>query len=438
MTQKWNLQDIRPIENKNRPSVRPPQSVIARPPQPPKDSVDDTETIVIEDGNKRKSSRLWIGVALSVLLIGGAFMLSVVFAETTLTVKPEYRQPNVNAEFEANKERREGGLSYEIMTIEATGEKQVKASGQKEVKEQTKGTIEIFKTTPGAERLIKNTRFKTATGLIFRIQESVIVPGAMQKDGTLVPGSIQAQVFAEAIGEQYNVPANTRFTIPGFEESKLTDLFTAMYATNPENFTGGYDGQQFIIDDTELNTARQGLQIDLRNQLLEKIKNERPSGFVAFEGSYSFTYNPQPVVSYGNDLVTIEEQAVLQVPLFKAPELAGFIAAQTVPTYNGAPVRIDNYADLLFSYVDPTHSATVLANLPGLKFTLVGKPLIVWEYDAEKLRTDLAGKPKTAISTVLTAYTGTIKSAQVSTKPFYRRSFPEDGSKVRIVEVLEE
>jgi hypothetical protein len=439
MTQKWNLQDIRPIDPKPaRPSNRPPENLVTRPAPVLHDTPDDTESIVIEDGNKTKRNYyIWAG-ALAFLVIGGSFALSVLFSETTLTVKPEFRQPQVNAEFEGFPERREDTLTYEVMTIETSKEKQVKATGEKMVTEQTKGTLEIVKTTAGAERLIKNTRFKSPTGLIFRIQESVVVPGAVEKDGKMVPGTIRAEVFAESAGEEYNLAAGTRFVIPGFEESNLPDLFNAMYATNPEAFTGGFDGPQFIIDETELGTARQQLQIELRNELLERIKNERPSGFVAFEGSYAFTYNELPTVSFGGDLVTIKEQAVLQVPLFKAADLAAYIAEQTVPTYNQAPVRIESYDGLLFSYSDKNNNAAVIANLPSLKFTIVGKPRIIWEYDEEKLRADLAGKSKTAVATVITGYTGTIKSAQVSMKPFYRRSFPENPADIKIIEVLEE
>jgi hypothetical protein len=438
MTQKWNLQDIRPIEPKTRPSPRPPQSIIQRPAPVVHDSVDDTESIIIEDGNKRQRNYYVWGGALIALVIGGSLAMSIMFAETTLTVKPEFRIPQVNAEFEGFRERRENALTYEILTLEATKELQVKATGEKMVTEQTKGTLEIVKTTAGAERLIKNTRFKSPEGLIFRIQESVVVPGAVEKDGKLVPGSIRAEVFAESAGEEYNLPAGTKFTVPGFEESNLPELFKAISATNPGAFTGGYDGPQFIIDETELGTARQNLQLELRNSLLERIKNERPSGFVAFEGSYAFTYNELPAVNFGDDLVTIKEQAVLQVPIFKAPELAAFIAAQTVPTYNKADVRIESYDGMLFTYSDPKNSSSVIANQPSLKFTIVGKPRIIWEYDEAKLRNDLAGKPKTAVATVMTGYAGIIKSAQVSVKPFYRRSFPDNGEDIRIIEVLEE
>jgi hypothetical protein len=398
---------------------------------------DDVAPVVIENGpKKRKRSYILIG-GLCAFFLAGATALTLAFAETTITVHPVARQPQINADFEAFKEPRDGALTFTVMPLEATKERQVKATGEKLVQEQARGIIEIYKTTPGAERLIKNTRFRSPDGLIFRIQESVVVPGAVEKDGTLVPGSIRADVFAEAIGENYNLAANTRFTIPGFSESGLTDLFNAMYATNPQPFTGGFDGPQFILDDTELNTARQQLQIDLRNELLGQVNEKRPAGFVTFSGAYSFTYSQLPPVSFGDDLVTIREQAVLHVPLFNESELASFLARQAVPSYNGNPVRIEGYDQMLFSYKNPDHAASVLADLPSLAFSLVGRPLIVWEYDENRLRQDLAGKSRSEANQVQESYRGSIERMVVSVKPFYRRSFPSNPEEIKLIEVVE-
>ena len=150
------------------------------------------------------------------------------------------------------------------------------------------------------------------------VHESVVVHGA-HKDasGTLVPGTIRAEVFDDAVGQEYNLEANTRFDVPGFKESNLNELYSAIYAVNREAMTGGYKGQKFLINDAELSTARQQLQLDLRNKLLARIETEKPAGFTTFPNSVAFSFVALPTVSYGENLVTIREQAVLQIPLFK-------------------------------------------------------------------------------------------------------------------------
>lgn len=445
MTQKWNLQDIRPAEVRQPRKVvtkEVPHKVINRPApnfqnHNSGDSGDEVGTIVIKDNKKTKQFNFTLIGILAVILIGGIFTSTAFLSKTTLTVFPEFKEPNVNAEFTAYPDRREDALTYEIMTLEQSGERQVKASGQENVQSQAKGFIEIIKTTPGSERLIKNTRFRSTDGLIYRIQESVVVPGAMKdSSGALVPGTIRAEVFADAIGDNYNLPTGTKFDVPGFKDSGLTELYESIYAENREAFTGGYNGPKFMIDDGELSTAKQSLQMELRDALLAKIESEKPADFIVFKDAVAITYNDLPTVQYGDDLVTIKVQAVLQLPLFKHGDFSSFIAKETIPTYDQELVRIRNAEELKFSYTDSNVSSSNIANLPSLTFNIVGKPLIVWEYSAEQLQKDLAGKQMTAISTVLSGYTG-IKNASITGKPFWARSFPDESTKINVVESLD-
>jgi hypothetical protein len=446
MTQKWNLQDIRPAEPRRRRPTQSEMSQVAEVRQSAELRLDgqkpspdyDTDTIVIKNGPKQSKRSVIILSLVAVMIVVGVFGLSFALSKTTLTVYPEFSEPTVNAEFIAYPEMRDGQLSYEIMTLTEDGERQVKATGQETVKEQAKGFIEIIKSTPGTERLIKNTRFRSADGLIFRIQESVVVPGAIKDTtGKLVPGTIRAEVFAENPGVEYNLPVETRFDVPGFKESNLNELYNAIYAVNREAFTGGFNGPRFIIDENELATSKQALQIELRDKLLARVSQESPAGFVGFPGSIAISYTSQPTIQFGDNLVTIREQATLQLPLFKHSDFASFLAKETVPTYSQQLVRITNISELTFAYKDSNTSTQVIANLPSLTFSVLGKPQIVSEFDVEQLKKDLAGKAHTALAQVLGAHTG-ISRAQVSGKPFWKRSFPESSQDIEIIEVIGE
>ena len=455
MSQKWNLQDIRPagqarptkrrkIQNAspstktktNAPSqiekVDDAEDVPVRP-RPQMRQRSDGPSIVIEDATNKDRNRMVMAVVFFVVVVCAAALLSSLLGKTELTIYPEFRDPNINAEFTAFPNPTDGSLSYEIMTLEETKESQVQASGKIDIEEQATGIIEISKSTAGAERLIKNTRFRTADGLVYRIQESVVVPGAVNGN----PGTIQAEVFADDIGEQFNMPAGTTFDIPGFEEGGYMDLFRSISATNPTAITGGFAGPQFQIDDGELNTARQAIQIELRNSLLEKIAANKPAGMIAFPGAVAITYNQLPAIEYGQDLVTIREQAVLQIPLFKADDFGTFMAKEAVATYEGGPVRVDDPTQLVFNYTSATTSNSVIANANSIGFSLTGKPRLIWEYNADKLTDDLAGLPKTAISNAITAYPG-IEKARVQVTPFWKRTFPENADEIEVIEVIEE
>ncbi|NCN11759.1 hypothetical protein GW937_00370 [Candidatus Kaiserbacteria bacterium] len=443
MSQKWNLQDIQPAETRKRRTASQESSTLhlaqGRGSEVAQQQDRDTvPSIVVEDGSKKGRNRLLLSVILFFIIVGTAIGLSALTGKTELTIYPEYRKPNVSADFIAYPDKRTGELSYEIMTLEATGEQQVKATGQVEVEELATGMIEITKSTPGAERLIKNTRFRTPEGLIFRIQESVVVPGAVKdQSGSLVPGSIQTKVFADDVGEGYNIPAGKNFDVPGFQESKLTELYTAIKAHNTTAFTGGFKGPQFQIAENDLSTARQALQIQLRDNLLLRIETEKPADFIAFKDSVAITYNQLPAVEYKGDLVTIREQAILQIPLFQLSELGTYLASETDPTFDGGSVRISDPNALTFTYLSSTTSSSVIANEPSLSFRLTGKPLLVSEFDAEKIRKDLAGLPQTALTNVIPAYPG-IDEARVHITPFWQRSFPENPDEILIIEALKD
>ncbi len=457
MSQKWNLQDIRPT------TPRPERPTAPKQPQRPQPiSIDKRRTPVhtphhtetqeqdssptfsnlpnIEITNTKKRSRFKVVLSVIILffVITSALGISFLTGGAVINVFPKNRVVTVNAEFVAAKERQPGELAYEILTLEATGERQVSASGQETIQSQASGFIEIVKTTPGPERLIKNTRFQTSDGKVYRIQESVVVPGAVAgQSGEASYGRIRAEVFADDVGDSYNIPANQRFSVPGFQESNLPELFNSIYATNEEPFTGGFDGPRFIIDETELATARQALQVELRNSLLEKLRSSVPVGFSTFESAVALTYSELPAVQYGDSLVTIREQAVLQIPLFVASDFASFIATETIVGYGANEgVRIANVDDLRFSYVNATTSQTNIANLPTLEFKIVGNPQIVWTFDAEDIRNSLAGKERTAHTLVLGKYPG-IERSTIDIRPFWQRSFPDNVQKIILNEIIE-
>lgn len=445
MSQKWNLQDIRPAEPRKR-RILPQQTKISSTPSDnsevfERNTMSEREhipSIIVQDGTKKGTNRLIISIVLFVVIVGGAVGLSAIMGKTEITIYPEYREPNISAEFTAYPDKRDKSLSYEIMTLEATSESQVKASGQTQVEVQATGKIEIIKTTSGAERLIKNTRFRTPDGLVYRIKESVVVPGAVNDgQGASVPGTIQADVFADDVGEKYNIPAGTTFDVPGFKEGGFTAQYEAITARNIEAITGGFSGPQFQINDSELSTARQALQIELRNNLLSRVANEKPADFIAFPDAVAITYNQLPAVEYGQDLVTIREQAILQIPIFQATEFGSFLALEAVPTYEGNPVRVDDPSVLTFRYSSATTSSSVIANEPSLTFNLTGKPLLIWEYNAQKLTTDLAGLPKTAINNAVAGYPG-IDGAKVHITPFWKLNFPENAEEIIVKEELKD
>lgn len=435
MTQKWNLQDIKPAAPHRRPMQPTENEIIRRPqPQPIDPDVDEeVGTIEIVNGNKKSRKTLVFSVLLFFIILAGGAVASILMGGAEVTVYPKHREPNVNATFETHRIATADQLPYEIMTLDQEGERQVKATGQEVVKAQAVGKIVIYnKHQDTPVRLVTNTRFASPDGLIFRIKDSVVVPGYKKNEkGEIVPGVVTADVFADEVGEKYNLEP-TRFTIPGFSGKPE---FDAVYGESTEVFTGGYDGNRFIIEDAELKTAQQALQTELRNALLERIDAEKPAGFVVFKDAVTFTYVTLPAVEYGDNLATIKEKVIMRIPLFKDDQFAKFIAAATIPAYTKEPVRIIDANALTFSYVSATTSATDIGTLDQLDFKLTGRPQIVWVYDGEKLKTELLNANKTALTSVLGNYPA-IEKAEAVIRPFWKTKFPTKMADIKVKEVI--
>lgn len=434
MSQKWNLQDIRPAEPRKKRTHRPrPAEETAY------DDGSESPRVPVQDGRKKQSRSIWYAIIASSLILIGIYSMGALMAGADIEIYPRHREPTINTLVTAYPEKRDGELAYEVMTLSASGESQVEAAGEEQVQEQATGIIEIIKTTPGSERLVANTRFESPAGLIYRIDAPVLVPGAVTDDsGNSVPGTVRVEVVADEAGEVYNLDTGIRFTVPGFAESGLTGLYENVYAESRTDIDGGYDGLQYSVQDAELSTARQRLQQELRDALRERMDTERPADFVLFPDAVTFTYEAAPPVEYpeSDDLVTIKETATLQIPIFQQDELATYVANATVPGYEGNPVRIDNYSEMSFTYDSATTSQGRIDSLPSLDFTLSGTPELVWTFPVDEFKNEVSGEAKDALRLIITEYPA-IEGATGKIRPFWKQSYPDDTDLINVVEVIE-
>lgn len=437
MTSKWNLGDIVPSDREKKPARRLAPVTAPTRPEPtrlrPEPSAEEPRPPRRPESHRPRKKRRWLWVVIILIVaVAGGVAFGALFAGANVTVYPKTRTVNVDAELVASQTAPTGELAYEILELTAEEESLVTATGQEEVSEQASGSITIyneFSQTP--QRLITNTRFESADGLIFRMTESVNVPGFTRNaDGSVTPGSIKATIYASETGEEYNIPAG-KLTVPGLSDNP--EQFAKIYAQLDGPTTGGFEGLKYIVPDAELATTRSELQEKLRTTLLNRLVNERPNGFVLFESAIVLSYATVSTMDAGNQQVALREQAKLQVPIFPMEAFAGYIASRTLPGYEGEPVRIENPATLGFAYGDPI--PTTLSG-EDVTFNLSGTARVIWNYDAEELRRDLQGVSKNGVPVVVSGYPA-IDHINTVVKPFWKNNLPDDIQKITITERLE-
>ncbi|MCH7756825.1 hypothetical protein IIC45_01945 [Patescibacteria group bacterium] len=367
----------------------------------------------------------------SALIIILFFLFSFLFTGAQIVAFPKHEKVVVNGDFIASTDKALSNLPYGIMTRELSQSRTIAATGREEVTLKASGKIVIYNDYNTAkQRLIRNTRFETPLGLIYRINESIVIPGQTVLGGKTTPGSIEVTVYADEPGENYNIGL-TDFTIPGF---KGAPQFEHFYARSKSPLTGGFVGEKLVVEESEEERARSELRAELNEKLLSETFSQVPEGFLLFEDAVFVEFESEPVVEQDGSAV-LTEKATLYGVLFEGEAFAKHIAQNTLAGFDDNPVALLSSETLSLTALDKSDMRPWESNT--FTFSLVGNATLIWLFDEEKLKNDLVGRDKEAIHTILSGYPS-IERAEVIVRPFWRRSFPDTTEEIKIERNLED
>ncbi len=129
-------------------------------------------------------------------------------------------------------------------------------TGKKHITDKASGKITIYNEfSSGQQPIVQNTRFLSKEGLIFKVNEPVIIPGFTRIEGKDIPGEVTVTVYADKDGEKYNIGAAS-FTLPGFQG---TARYSSIYARSTQAMTGGIDKEAMFLTEGDYITAKEKL-----------------------------------------------------------------------------------------------------------------------------------------------------------------------------------
>lgn len=214
-----------------------------------------------------------LGLIFFLLILGGgvfAFWWFVPEAEVVIYVAPQNLQKEFEVKVDPNQEVVDFGnliLPARAIDAEVEDQKADSATGKKTVGEKAKGEVVIFNT--GSTRSL-------AAGTIF------IGPGGkkflLDQEATVASGSavsreeITASITASEIGADYNLGADSVFTISNLDKSTIG-------AKNQEALTGGTSRQIQAVSEEDqkrlVASLLDGLKEKVKARLLENIPSDR-------------------------------------------------------------------------------------------------------------------------------------------------------------------
>jgi len=367
---------------------------------------------------KPSRKKLFIGIIVGVILL--FLIIANVFSSASVLITPRTEAISVESTnipiFEGEYDPTVKSLTYTKSEVSKELSEKLKASGEEEVEIKASGRITVYNNYSDKDQpLVKKTRFESSDGKIYRIQDSIIVPGQKTKGGKTVPGSIEVEVFADQAGEEYNIKSSD-FTVPGF---KNLPQFDGFYAKSKTEMSGGFSGMKKVVNESDRQNAEKTLSEQLRKDLVTMLEdNSLTEGKVVVYQDSDFLFESKEEQG-GGDTVSFKTKGTLSVKLIDVKYLANILSEIYIPTFNSSnDVTIKKPSDLTYSIQDE-------------KLTVSGNTKIEWVIDQDSLKKQLSGKSKSEISTIFKEFDG-IYEAAIDLKPFWKRNFPEDLDSIEV------
>lgn len=362
-----------------------------------------------------------LGFLISIIVIGIiGFLATYIFDGANILIKPLTKDLPINETFVINPVERESLINIKSVTVNEV--LALPKNSVKKVSKKAEGTIMIYNNNGTAsQKLIKGTRFTSSAGKIFRIQESVTVPG---KNGNTA-GSVSARVVADAEGEEYNV-GPTRFSIPGFKGSPK---FNTFYAESSKAMTGGSSGKSSEVSDLDMEKGKVTLKENIDKALLKKLESDVPDGFVFNKDMTVTDYSSMDLIDSDNTTATYSINATGTSIYLKKELLIQKIVEKTESIDNkNASVEIREAKDFIISVLDPTEIND--PNKP-IRVIVTGTANVVFNPSKEKIVEFLTGKEKSSLED-MTKNIQFVESASSVVRPFWASKFPNNPAKINV------
>ncbi len=376
--------------------------------------------------NKKRFFSGKVFIILAIILIAGfIFGMMTAFTSASINIVPKKETVSFNMALKAEKNPSlgSGALRFEVVEIKRESQKEVNANGEEMVEKKASGTITIYNNfSKEAQRLITRTRFETPDGLIFRIAESITVPGKTAGG----PGQIEVKAYADEAGPQHNI-GKTDFTVPGFKNDPAR--YKGFYAKSKTSMEGGFIGKIKKVNEADKAIAMKALEDEARVELQKEAGAQIPDGFTALNGSTVYEFKDLGQAESGSKAI-LKSEAVAFVVVFDTQSLASIIAKQFLPAWDGIPVQIRSFDNMAVSF-DPSINIST-GNIPSaIPLKLSGSAEVFAAINGIEVAEALKGLPKTSLNGVMASFPG-VSSARAAIRPLWKGNFPANTAKIYI------
>lgn len=373
----------------------------------------------------RRAGTKWIGIGLGVLLLLVAY--SFLFHRSTVEIDQQSQNVVVtNKEYSAALQGGEDTL--EFVSIEPfVKTERIFVEGSIEENRQTtaSGVITVFNTDDSEKNYIKNTRFQTPEGNVYRAFNRFTIPAGSEEN----PGSTEVLVVAENPGTEYNSEEGLTFKLPALREQG-SPSYDLVYAEQTEPLTGGYSGVVRVPLEEDIQEAEDELRESLEEGLAAEFRETLSDEYVIrneFIELADPVFTQEPDEERGG--VEVVARGELYAVVFRKDEFERFLARDLISEYQGEDIDIANISELTINVSDEDFSPE---DGSEFSFMVVGEAQFLWPVDETQVKELLAGKLRSHVENDLVVGLDHVTVSDVSVSPFWRRSLPSNTDRITI------
>jgi hypothetical protein len=370
----------------------------------------------------KSKKKFFFGVTALIIIVIFIVGMMTVFASATIDITPKSQEFDAEIGIVATNDPGQGEVRYEIIKLSNTKTISVPATGEEPAEIKASGKIVVYNNfSAEPQRLIVRTRFESPEGLIYRIPESIVVPGKTSSG----PGSMETVVYADEAGEKYNIK-KTDFTIPGFKND--ANRYKNFYAKSATEMAGGFVGKMKTVLQADKQKALQDLDNELQTILEKELNSKIPAGLTLIPGSISYKSTELPQKDSGSSVEFGKEMSAYAVML-NTEDLSNTIVnkyASSSPAWTGINSIVNDFTSLKVTKI-----AGDIEKGGKLEIEINGKVKIWADIDLNIINQRLLGAPKGDAGKLIDEFTG-ISSVKASVKPVWKRSFPDNPAKIHV------
>ncbi|MEK7123507.1 MAG: hypothetical protein AAB851_01280 [Patescibacteria group bacterium] len=313
----------------------------------------------------------------------------------------------------------------QLIQIEKTLEREFISTGRQQISDKAKGTVAIFNAySSSPQTLVATTRFQSSDGKIFRIQKSIVVPGAKIEDGKIVSASIDAEIVADEAGEEYNI-GTADFTIPGF---KGTPKYSSFYAKSKTPVAGGFRGEAKVVTADDAENSRKAMIDEISDNLNSELRAKAPSELKLIPEAIKIQIIESvsiPAAGQRAEKFNYKARAKAFALLFSEKDLNKLLDGKIDEKLEAGRERMPETRKI--EYKD----FKLFAERGTLEVNLLVDETAVFSADKENLAQNLLGKNESEIRDYLSTQTA-VESAKISFWPFWVKSVPKSSEKLKL------